>query len=262
MANDHYVSEFLTKPWGIGGRRPRLHFYDFKRRVFDHCKAETLFAAEGLHTEQTGSTFNRLVENPVNQYRRRLLRGNGTIDDRTYRALASFVWLQIQRGVDAREPGQSKFTLDDLVAQGEALIDAITKIVWTKHELLVVTLASDALPLYFTELVYFPIPMIGTAPMFAVPLTPRAFIALPEKGFPRQQLDDWRNDPSMLHAFSIGIGGQADRVVIPPEGLPARDNDPQAFSRMLRKSRALCRSVFNKMAEMNRIAGFRTFTVS
>jgi hypothetical protein len=263
MANDHYISRFLTKPWEVGQRR--LHYYDIDKGKFDECSSESLFALDGLHSEKTGQVLNEFIETPVSRYRTEILRSGDKMppltDPKLYRALASLIILQVQREMDARKPGELKFSLDDLAAQGEGLVHAIASIAYKDSELIAVVLHQNAAPLFFTEAVYFVIPMIGTAPIMAVPLTPRHFVALPEKGFSERQLNEMLNDRMRLSAFSLGFGPWTRRVVIPPEALAARDSDPRAFEAMIREQQVRCRKVFNLIGKMTHIAGLASFVV-
>jgi len=262
MANDHYISRFLTKPWEVGQRR--LHFYDFKAGAFGERSSESLFALHGLHSERTGRLLDRLIETPVSNHRAEILRG-GMVDVRDnwklYRALVSLIWLQPQRDGDAHQPGESKFSLDDLLADEEGLVDTLGSMAAEKYQLIGVELPANSFPLFFTEAVYFPIPMAAAKPLLAVPLTPGHFIALPEKGFPERPLRDYLAGLTTLSAFSIGLGGPVNQVLIPPSLLESRDRDPKEFENLLVEQRALCVQIFNTIGEMNQKLGFPSFKV-
>ncbi len=91
VANDHYISRFLTGPWEVGQRR--LHYYDFASGRFGEASSESMFADEGIQTEATGKLLDRLVESPVSDYRARVLRssaGSALVD--TGDDYAWFVW--------------------------------------------------------------------------------------------------------------------------------------------------------------------------
>jgi hypothetical protein len=129
VANDHYISRFLTAPWETGHRR--LRFYDFDTASFGEQSSETLFARFDLHSEGTGKLLNRMVESPVSDYRARVLRGDpgATLIDhsdwRVYRALVGLIRLQAQRLEDLRPPGGDWLTLDQFLASGEVVFDQI-----------------------------------------------------------------------------------------------------------------------------------------
>ena len=48
MANDHFISRFLTKRWEVHPGR-MLHFFDFATSSFAAEPSATLFANDGLH---------------------------------------------------------------------------------------------------------------------------------------------------------------------------------------------------------------------
>jgi hypothetical protein len=263
MANDHYIPRFLTAPWEVPQRQ--LHFYDLDAGRFDRLSSESLFALEGLHSEMTGELLNKFIETPVSRHRANILRSGGQIppltDQNLYRALASLIVLQVQRAMDAKEPGEMSFTMDGLAAQGDKLFDAIAGMVYERHELIQVTLDSQAAPLFFTEAVYFPIPMAAAAPIMALPLTPRHFVAIPEKGYPRDQLEERLSHPMFLSALSLGFGPWSKRIVIPPESLASRDAEPLGFQKMICEQQVRGRKIFNLVGKMNDVFGLPSFIV-
>ncbi len=269
MANDHYISRFLTQPWEVGQRR--LHFYDFESGRFDEQSSASLFATEGLHSKKTGDRFNELIESPVSSYRAALLRGDPNArsqpngDWKLYRALVALIRLQAQRHLDMYLPEQRSHTLDDVIAKGEPLLDLIATEDRKKHVLIQVELPPGHNPLFFPEGVYFPIPLIGTAPILAVPVTPRVFIALPEKDFDlANDLTDWLKVPEIPSALSIGLGGVggvgiANRLIIPPELHPSLTTNGLGLQQMICTQRELAARLFNRFAAANEAIGFRAF---
>src|SRR5258708_5495148 len=232
MPNDHYISRFLTKPWEIGHRR--LHYYDFASAKFGDSSSESLFAAADLHTETTGKHLDRYVESPVSDYRARVLRAStgpalaDTNDWRVYRGLVGLVWLQVQRLLDAKAL-PVEMNLDQLLTQAEAVFDAMPQLATRHHALIGVTVPSTE-NLFFTESVYFPIPLVGAPPILGVPLSPRHFVALAPTDYDKSQLRYWLNTPAAITAFSVGVGENAHRIVIPPDVLAPRHSHSAAFS--------------------------------
>ena len=257
MANDHYISRFLTKPWEVGQRR--LHYYDFSQGTFGEASSESLFADEGLHAEATGKLLSRLVESPVSNYRAQVLRSSDgvalvdTRDWRVYRGLVGLTWLQVQRLLDASAE-RVTMTLDALLAQGEVVLDEMARLATEHHVLLGVTVPSKE-RLFFTETAYFPIPFVGAPPILGVPLSPRHFVALAPKSYDEQQLEEWLRTESTITAFSLGVGEGARKVVLPPDVLPARNQNPGALEQGLRQMRDSARELITALAKASAAGG-------
>jgi hypothetical protein len=94
----------------------------------------------------------------------------------------------------------------------------------------------------------------------AMPLTPGHFIALPRKGYERSSLQDWLRSESTMSAFSIGLGGSAQRVIVPPALQPAIKEEPDKLRKTLRELRSNCREIFNTIGRANAMFGLPSFT--
>jgi hypothetical protein len=263
MANDHYISRFLTKPWEVGQRQ--LWFYDFKADSFGWQSSESLFAEDGLHSSETGHGLNQWIETPVSQHRAAMLAGDGVLvgpekDWKLFRALVALIRLQPQRHLDKEGSAERKFALDDLIAGGENLLDYLASETQKEYTLIGATLRDGAYQMCFTEAVYFPIPMVGVAPILAVPITPGHFIALPRKEFKRSDLEQWLGMEYSMSAFSIGLGGAAKRVIVPPGLQPRIKEDPDGLKKMFRELRLSCREIFNTIGKANAMFGLPSFT--
>jgi hypothetical protein len=129
-----------------------------------------------------------------------------------------------------------------------------------EHTLIGVTLRDGAYQMCFTEAVYFPIPMVGVPPIMAVPISPGHFIALPRKGFKKSDLEQWLAMEYSMSAFSVGLGGMAKRVIIPPGLQPRLKEESDGLKKMYRELRLNCRGIFNKIAEANAMFGLPSFT--
>jgi len=256
MPNDHYTSRFLIAPWQIEPRR--LHHYDFSTGTFDDGSPESLFADEGLHSDEVGNVVSALIESPAASYRAEILQpgvsGNSSGEWKVYRALVAMVWLKVAGDGRSRIdlPSDEPFTLEGLCAQREKLLDLIGKASVEACPLIGVPLPPSAAPLYFTEAGYFAIPLVGSPPILAVPLTPRHFIATPEKGFSADGLTQWLSHPIALSAFSLGIG-PAGRAVIPPELVETKKANPLGFQRTLHEQRKNAEDLFEVVRESDRL---------
>jgi len=256
MADDHDTSRFLIDPWQIEPRR--LHHYDFATGTFDDGSPESLFAGDGSHSGEAASVFSALIASPVASYRTEIVQpgvsGNSSGDWKVYRALVAMVWLKVagdsRSGIDV--PPDEPFTLDRLCAQQDKLLDLIGKKSVERYPLIGVPLPPSAAPLFFSEAGYFTIPLVGTPPIVAVPLTPRHFIATPEKGFSADGLTQWLSHPIALSAFSLGIG-PAGRAVIPPELVETKKANPLGFQRTLHEQRKNAEDLFEMVRESDRL---------
>jgi hypothetical protein len=264
MANDHYISRFLTKPWEVGQRQ--LWFYDFKTDSFGRRSSESLFAEDGLHSQETGDRLNELIETPVSLHRAETVNGDGILtipgkNWKVFRALVALIRLQPQRHLD-KEGAERRFTLDDMIGQGENFLDGLAAKTQEEYTLIAVTLRDGAFQMSFTDAVYFPIPMVGSEPVLAMPLTPGHFIALPRKGYQKSSLEEWLRSDSSISAFSIGLGGSAQRVIVPPGLQPSIKEEPDNVRKMLRELRSSCREIFNTIGQANAMVGLPSFTYS
>jgi hypothetical protein len=247
MANDQYISRFLTAAWE--NEPGRQHQYDFETGTFDDRPSEPLTADEVLGV---------LVETPAGAYRAEILRGeasgNPSGDWRIYRALVATIWLQVSQDPTSRieVPDETPFTVDGLCAQRETLLDLMGNLSRDRYPLIGVSVPPAAAPLFFTEAAYFSIPMVGAPPILAVPITPRHFIATPGVGFPGEVLHQWLLHPTALSAFSLGTS-PIDRVVIPPELLAMKQASSLGFQRFLCEQRKNAEGLLEVAAEANRM---------
>ena len=263
MANDHFISRFLTAPWEEKPART-LHFYDFTKGGFGRQSSESLFAQDGLHTKETGDLLNKFIESPVSQHRADSLRRGQIIDPgkwELYRALVGLILLQGSRFPDQTPPGGE--TIDDLLRDPEGTLNGFAMVARERYTLISVTLPANSFPLFFPDTVYFPIPMVVTRPLLAVPLTPRMFIALPDKDYAEPSLDEWvKRNPSALSAFSVGLGSSAKKVLVPPDLHEQVKTGSESLGTMVRNNRILAGKLFNKIGEANAALGFPSFSVT
>jgi hypothetical protein len=256
MANHHHISRFLTASWQV--EPGRLHSYDFATGSFADGAPESLFAGERTEPEGAESILGALVETPAEKYRAEILggvaSGNSSGDWKVYRALVAMIWLQVMDDPRSRiaMPEENPCTLEGLCAQRETLLDLMGTMSKEQYPLIGVPLPPSAAPLYLTEAGYFHIPMVGSAPILAVPLTPRHFIATPQKGFSGETLTQWLLHPAALSAFSLGAG-PIDRVVIPPEFVAQKEANPLAFQHALHEQRSTAEGLLEVVAEASRM---------
>ena len=266
MANDHFISQFLTKWWEVQPGR-MLHYFDFETASFDVESSEHLFADRGLHTTETGERLNRLVEQPFAQHLR-VLESNPRANVpfpkswRTFRAFAALWWLQPQRTSDATTPGELGMSLDQLLTYEEGAIDAIGKRTLDNFLMFVVR-ANVRERLFFTQAGSFLIP-VGNELSLALPLSPHHFLTLVRKTVhaPEAALQKVLDVESMLSGLSIGVGSKVHRVVLPPEMVPTNDAERAQCRQGLLMLRTASRRIIDLLGEANEIVGLSTWHVT
>ena len=262
MANDHYISRFLTKPWEIDQRV--LRYYDFETHQFGERSSESLFAKDGLHLAETGKLLNQFVETPISQYRASVLTngpGSSLVPSnewKLYRALAALTFLHALREPDSAHKGT--VTLDRMLSPGEAIVDELGRKASEGFDLIGVTTPSRE-QLLFSERMIFPIPIVGTKPILAFPLTPSHFIGLAEKKFPESELRQWMATEGALSAFSTGAN-EPRRVVLTPSWAAHSRSDPKSVEGVLVLFQSNAHSLFNLVGQACLLSGLPAFSVS
>jgi len=268
MANDHYVSEFLTSRWE--GRGRNLHFYDFEKARFDKRSSKNLFAKRDINAPETESFLNKNIESPVSNFLHRAI-GDGKAagvlkpseDGKLFRALVGLMHLQVQRFDDAHSSrGGFDSTLNERVSSGTVYLDELAAITAEKESVLMVTLPGIE-ALFFGEMGYFVLPVVGGPPVRAVPLSPRhCFCIGPQGDAIHEQLIRLVNTDGMLSAFSVGVGRSPNRVVIPPQRFETLEEDPLALEKYILDMRDSATNVFNLIGQASAAVGLPTWTVS
>ncbi len=264
MANDHFISRFLTKRWEVQPGK-MLHVFDFATSTFDLKPSARLFADEGLHSVETGAALNTLIEQPVAQHLRALeTNPRASLPDPKswplFRALASLWWLQALRISDAKTPGELAFTLDQLLVNGEAVVDAIGVLARDRFHLFV---ANTRERLFFTEVSAFPIPLPGGV-LLALPLSPHHFLTLAPRDLPAAEtnLQAVMNASAMLSALSIGVGSGVRTIVLPPEMAPTNQGDELRIREGLLTLRDCARRLADTIGEASALVGLPSWRVT
>lgn len=264
MANDHFISQFLTKRWESPPGRT-LNYYDFGAGEFLSNDSETLFAYDGLHTAETGAALNRLVEQPVAQHLRLLERdAKADLVDpgkwSSFRAFAALWWLNPQRLSDANTPGELAFTLDQLMQNGEAVVDTIGQLAQKHFQLLVVTTQEE---LFFTEVGAFPIPLMG-ALLLALPLSPHHFMTLVPNSVtePERELRAITAPTGLLSGLSIGVGSRVRKVILPPKWVPQHEANMQRVRSGMTLTRETARQFIETIGRARTVIGLSPWTVT
>ena len=261
MANDHFISRFLTQPWEVGQRV--LHFYDFKTDTFGRISSERLFAQQGLHSKETDLFMNKFIETPVAEYVHRLdpIVNPDQPCRKEVRALIAFWTLQSLRVGGARGTSTVPVTLDQFLAGGENILDAMEQHILAGYAPTVVRTNQR---LFFTEVGTFAIPLRRGPMLIALPLTPNHFIAFPKRSSPRwpEALEEVLRSIPTLTALSIGVGYDVHRVVLLPESVPADREGKFRVRRSLTGLRANSRTYVEVVGIENRALGLDSWEVT
>src|SRR4051812_37310510 len=110
MGIQHYVSQFLTRPW----ERPNtktLVYYDFATGRIGEAKAKDLFATPDVHPKEVDDRIHELIEDPLARLWHRVRREGvvSVTDWREIRAAHLLFLSQPLRVIDhSQAPGERK----------------------------------------------------------------------------------------------------------------------------------------------------------
>ena len=263
MANDHYISRFLTKPWE--GQNRQLHYFNFESQKFGSQTSRHLFAAEGLNERATEELLNKVVETPLAGLLARTIRTDPSVnvlepaDATIFRALATLWLLQVVRGRDASNRGDG-FSLDDVLSKGEDFLNQQAQALSESDKLISVTLPESE-KLYFPDIAYFPIPIVGARPIAAVPLGPHHLFAFVKKDVSRAVIEEHIAEPGRVTCLSVGIGPNTKVTVIPKEDHHLVENSPEDYMAELIALRRRGPEIINAIGQASLDMGLRGFGV-
>lgn len=251
----HYNSRFLTEPWEVRDRR--LKVYDFEaKRLRPNASSRSLFAKPGINSSDSDRLMSKAFENPVAQYRARGGQVPGHLgpikDYAEYRALLALFVMQPARIGMALVPQYEGITVDALLAQGEVVFDQAYTLLNPDNEVISYNLPTRE-RLFFPETGFFVVPVLRHPPVLAIPMTPRSCIILRPRTVPDEVITDWCRIREAFSAFSVGVGGHAKRVVIPPDVAIADEYLPEVVEKLRRDAR----DHFNRTGKRNIELGFK-----
>lgn len=221
--NAHFVSRFLTKPWEFGDRR--LRYVDLRDRSVKVQSSRSLFAIEGGMESELEDGFNQRIEQPVVEWRERLLAGKLSpkkIEDwKLFRALHLLLRLQPARRRRIVDSDIRSGT--ELLLESESVLDALVAR-WDQEYSVAWICAKPEEPLFVPDTgeVAFWVPDEGCATgwtlAFGIPVHPRIMLAIVSKSVDEHGLAFLRDQN--LQACSVGFAPDLRRVVVPADGEP------------------------------------------
>jgi len=137
MANQHYVSRFLTKNWETERDR-MLVYYDSQLDRIEEAKSRDLFAEPDLHSEKVERRLTELIEDPLARLWHRVQKeGVKEITDWRELRAAHLVFLaQPTRFMDrSRDRSTDESKLEDLLGRDDAYLDVLVRLQMNENDL-------------------------------------------------------------------------------------------------------------------------------
>jgi hypothetical protein len=237
LANDHYITRFLTDPWEFGQRR--LHYFDFETGEFDDDSSKNVYAQDGLNSPTVEAWLNKVIETPLSNARPRLQAGDpSALDDpKFFRAAVLMLMLQGLRtgtaveGAGSEAERLSTRTLAGLAAMSSADIEGLVAVIGQTYSLYLLftpTRAGKWTPLAMPSTGIFPVTfpdrgcLSGWATGVSLPIDPRcALVAAPAGD--QSQLDLGVAAQTLAHR-SLGPAA-CTRVVLHPALIASMPGD-------------------------------------
>jgi hypothetical protein len=258
VANDHYIPQFLTRPWEFGERRLRV--FDFCTRSFEDATARRLFAKRDLNSPTLEKWFNERIETPAGAFAERLRSGDLpdlSQDWTTRRALALLILLNSQRIKEARIPDRDPEPLESFLTWPEAKLDQFAEAILGSFKLCLVTVPRE---LFFTEFGVFGYPM-PEEPVLALPLGLGHALLAYDGPLSADQLLR-AVDRHTLAAFSLGVGKEVHRVILSPGWREASIRDPESTRHQLFELREGLGEIFNLVGKASVLAELKGWQVA
>jgi len=220
MANQHYVSRFLTKNWETERDR-MLVYYDSQLDRIEEAKSRDLFAESDLQSEEVERRLTELIEDQLGRLWHRV-RKEGVKEITDWRELraAHLVFLaQPARFMDrSRDPSTDESNLEDLLGRDDAHLDVLVRLQMNEYDLRLFSMpekeesqpGSPIASLLFPQIGMFGFPLLedpwkkplaSITAGFGIPLHPKILLTITPKTVHEPWLARVRE---MFQAFSIG----------------------------------------------------------
>ena len=180
------------------------------------------------------------------------------------RAFGCLWYVQTERLRDAQagaSPSESENgRLDDLLQGGESYVDDLIRAAEAKRKLIVVTLPYSNW-LFFTDLAYFLVPIVGQEPLAALPVSPVHFVCMVRR---ECRLDSLRNAIKAvgeITALSVGPSEKVTKVIVPPFLHPEVESEPEHVRDMIQLFREIAPQLFNITYEIGKEIGLNAWRV-
>lgn len=257
LADSHFVSRFLTKPWEDDNRK--LWFYDFAAHRFGRQSSKSLLAVTEGYPHEVEDALNRLVESPVSSVlgvmspdRLQLLSAPQSWS--VYRALLSLTLLQASRygelhGDESQEDDPDLHLDDDrdslpsILARGHEHLDDLAQAHSQVGALYLVPVKPPAF-LFYPDVGFFGVPTPGAfATPLALPLSPQLAAVTVARRLPEDVAQGTLGDANRMMQLSVGLD-TSRRIILPQMGsLPAEDELGPLVEALRRKNIEWCTAV-------------------
>jgi hypothetical protein len=261
MSNDHFIPQFLTSPWEYRDRKLRV--FDFVTRDFSDVPAKRLFARIGINSPRLETWFNQTIETPVARFANALRQGQpleAPKDWSVVRGLALlFFFLSTARITEAVGTAEAAPTSLEELSKDETFVDHAAHYFLQRFKLACVRM-SGASQMFFTEAVRFAYPM-PESPVAAIPLGLNHAVLAYDGPLTVEKLLENVNLP-VLSNFSMGVGLNVHRIILPPGWRESSISDPDAARLGLLEVRQSLQDIFNLVGKASELVGLRGWEVT
>jgi hypothetical protein len=214
--NSHYLARHLTKPWEIGERQ--LRHYEVAADRFGQTSSRNLFSLDEPYPEHVEKLFNRELETPLAAFVQRLDRARDakpTVPE--LRAMKLAILIQgVRTGTRRRIPDAMQ-DLHDIGAMDSTWFENLASTAELVFDFFGMPVRSELLCYPSTGV--FPLPILGAASGYALPVHPGYFFAAVPKGWTLEPFVQVSRSEEVrdraVTALSCGTW-MADRIVLPP----------------------------------------------
>lgn len=214
---NHFVSEFLVKPWKCERKsNSGIWYYDFSRDKIDHKSSKIIFAERRVFTPEIEKRYDRLIETPLSRFINSLTTEKEKFENSDWeiqRALYLIFLAQAARVSQAREPKQETCFSEFLKREDDVLNGLVS---FTMQDSQLIRMPSIQ-PIFYPDLGIFQIPFEDSGCVskwsvgYGIPITPHIALVMLSKtaGQPIAS-------KTPLWAYSLGLNERTNRVAIPP----------------------------------------------
>ncbi len=247
MANNHYISRFLTAPWKKKGT-PLWHF-DFETgRFSEKLSLDRLFAKRNLWSDELEVLLNKNTENFSTRSREKLIKTRGQPDSAEFRSLFLLILFQAARSGYMKGLGTD---LEEITAYSGNQLDQLVLIAQQSWSLCGIHLPSEY-RLFFPDNGIFLFPIQTQTEfkwIFSLPMEGTFCLALVPADLDSKTLEN-QIDYSHLVAWSVCSSKSCRRVVIHP-GLFHYKKSPDLLANELIRMRSFVDSQIKLINQLN-----------
>jgi hypothetical protein len=246
--NSHYLARHLTRPWEVDERQ--LRYYDVAADRFAFASSRNLFALDEPYPDHVETLFNRELESPLAAFVRRLgAAPDARPAEAELKALRLAILLQGVRSGTSRKVSDALQDLQDIGEKDRAWFQNLASTAELVFDFFGMPVQSGLLCYPSTGL--FPLPILGAASGFALPVHPGYFFAAVPKGWalePFVQISRSEEERDRaVAALSCGTS-MARRIVLPPTMHSWSEDSQREF---IRSSREIGREIVGRAIRFN-----------